>query len=253
MFSLLKKPGKNVILKLFRIVTPGQVYSFDTGKFIDVVLNSLNDLFGSYPTDYYITGPYPDNGWKTKVGFLKAVSKKEYKNICHLILSSQNYSFSFENWLLNDKQPKQKDNQAILLFVPESLCDYPVMETFTTLLSDIFPVDYGFIFKLPENYLASTESKIKKGFFGSSASTNPIEMFWQQNITRIDNGFLKGIYPVNFINQSVINHAEFKKEIIDAKTGSINTINPTLYKWTLQESEIQIARRKLSNTELLKR
>ena len=77
MLSLFKKNKNNSILKLFRVVTVDEAGNFDTKHFIDAVLAALQNSFGVTPSDYYITGPYPGNGWKTKQGFLKGLDKKQ--------------------------------------------------------------------------------------------------------------------------------------------------------------------------------
>lgn len=206
-----KKYDNNTVLKIYRIVTKEQAASFETNLLINSVLITLNDFFQSFPTDYFITGPYPDKGWKTKDGFLKAVEKKQYRNICHLILSTENYYFSFENWLLNDKEPKEIGYQSIEFSISENYCDFLKMETFYKKIVTFFPPDYGYIFKLPTNYLPTSESKIKKGFLGTSVSINSSAIKWSENIIRVNKAFLKDIYPINFLNDSVINSHDFFK------------------------------------------
>jgi len=157
-----KKRKYNTILKIYRTVTLDEARTFDVEKFINVV---LANLFCNEPTNYYITGPYPDNGWITKNGFLRAVRKKNYKDICHLLISNEKIHFSFTNWLLNHTKPKMKGSQEIIFYASDDIYDFSDMEKLVKILHEIFPLEYGVIFSLQDNYDPGTESKIKKGFF----------------------------------------------------------------------------------------
>ena len=236
---------------MFRVVTKEQAFSFDTKLLIDTTLNLLGDNFKTDPTNYYITGPYPDDGWKTKKGFRKAVERKHYKNICHLILSTDFYSFSFQNWLLNDIKPKDKDYQAIEFSINEKFCDYEKMEHIYNELTNIFPPNHAVIFKLPTNYMPSTESKIKDGLFSYSVAKNPKENIWRQYIDKVDGAVLKDIYPISFINDSVFNSDSFQKNIVSKNIGRLLQSDKGLHKWTLNAEEIVIAKEKLKDCDLL--
>ncbi|MES2850654.1 MAG: hypothetical protein V4685_16465 [Bacteroidota bacterium] len=252
MFTLFKKRrDNNTILKMFRVVTKEQAFGFDTKLLIDIILKLLEENFKTAPSNYYITGPYPDEGWETKNGFLKAVERKHFKNICHLILSTDVYSFSFQNWILNDINPKDLDYQAIEFSVNERLCDYEKMEDIYRVLATAFSPNYAFIFKLPSNYMPSTESKIKDGFFSYSLATNPKENIWRQYIYKVDKAVLKDIYPINFINDAVLNSHDLQENIVSKNIGTLAQNKNGLSKWTLDSNEITIAKERLANSDLL--
>ncbi|MGN6492797.1 MAG: hypothetical protein ACTHLE_12430 [Agriterribacter sp.] len=232
-------------------MTKEQAFDFDTKLLIDIVLKLLTDNFKIDPTNYYITGPYPDEGWKTKKGFLKAVERKHYKNICHLIVSTDIYSFSFQNWLLNDIKPKDKDYQVIVFSIKEKLCDYAQMEHVFKELTSVFPPNYAIVFKLPTNYMPSTESKIKDGLFSYSVAKNPKEDIWRQYIDKVDGAVLKGIYPTNFINDSVFKSESFQKKIVSQNIGTVYQSDRGLHKWTLDADEIALAKEILKASDLL--
>ena len=236
----LKKRKYNTILKIYRSVTIDEAREFDTEKLINVV---LANLFCSEPTNYYITGPYPDDGWITKNGFLRAVKKKNYKDICHLLISNDKILFSFTNWLLNYKKPKMKDYQSIEFYASDDIYNSSDMEEFIKVLYEIFPLEYGFIFSLQDNYDPSTESKIKKGFFSVTVTVKSRPPFEKEQI--------RGIYPINFINESIFNHNDFKKYILGNNIGSLNTFCSGIKKWVLKEDEIEKAKIKLSESEVL--
>lgn len=238
MFNLIKKSGSNIVLELCRVVTPDQAISFNNRDFIDSALHSLNNLFGSYPSDYYITGPYPDEGWKTRNGFQKAIEKNQYRDICHLLLSTSTYNFSFDNWSLNKKTSKEKDSQTILLSVSEKHCDFSLMEKFFESIMKVFPPDYGYIRNQTDNIFPGSETKIRRSFFSTSVSTSPRDMEWQRKKIEVDKGLLKDIYPINFINNIVFTNNEFQTRIVMSKTGFISPLNNYLYKWTLTNKEI---------------
>jgi len=236
---------------MFRVVVKEQAFSFDTKLLIDTILDILSDKFKTLPTDYFITGPYPDEGWKTKNGFLKAVERKQFKNICHLILSTGLYSFSFENWLLNDAKPKDRDYQAIEFSINEKICDPEKMEDIYRELAIVFEANYAIIFQLPTNYMPSTESKIKGGFFNYSVAKNPKENIWRQYIDKVDKALIKDIYPINFINDSVLNSDSFQRSIVSKNIGKLDRSGNGLYKWILSREEIVMAKEKLADTNLL--
>lgn len=236
---------------MFRVVTKEQAFGFDTRLLIETILSLLADNFKADPTNYYITDPYPDEGWKTKNGFLKAVERKHYKNICHLIFSTDFYSFSFQNWLLNDIKPKDKDYQAIEFSINEKLCDYEKIELIYKELTAIFPPNYAIVFKLPTNYMPSTESKIKDGIFSYSVTKNPNENIWRRYIDKVDRAILKDIYPISFINDSVFNSDTFQKSIVSKNIGTLHQRDKGLHKWTLKPEETVTAKEKLKDCDLL--
>lgn len=236
---------------MFRVVTKEQAFGFDTKLLIDTILKILGDNFKTDPTNYYITGPYPDEGWKTKKGFLKAVERKQFKNICHLILSTEVYSFSFQNWSLNDIKPKDKDYQAMEFSISEKLCDYEIMEHIYRELTSVFPPNYAVIFKLPTNYMPSTESKIKDGLFSYSVAKNPKESIWRRYVDKVDEAILKDVYPINFINDAVLNSKALQENIVSKNIGTLVKSESGLCKWTLNSNEIAIAKEKLANSDLL--
>lgn len=211
----------------------------------------MGDDIKADPTNYYITGPYPDEGWKTKNGFLKAVERKHFKNICRLMLSRDSYSFSFQNWLLNDIKLKDKGYQSIEFSINEKICDYQKIEDIYEKLTTVFTPNYAVIFKLPTNYMPSTESKIKDGLFSYSVAKNPKEDIWRQYIDKVDGAILKDIYPVSFINDSVLNSDSFQHNIISKKIGTLYQRDNGLHKWTLKAEEIIMAKEKLKDCDLL--
>ena len=236
---------------MFRVVSKEQAFCYDTKLLIDTILSILSNNFKADPANYYITGPYPDDGWKTKSRFLKAVERKNYTNICHLILSADFYSFSFQNWLLNDIKPKDKDYQAIEFSINENLCDYEKIENIYSELTTVFPPNYAVIFKLPTNYMPSTESKIKDGVFGSSGVKKSKEGIWRQYIDKVDGAILKDIYPISFINESVFISDSFQDNIVSKNIGTLLLRDKSLCKWTLNAEEIVIAKERLKDSDLL--
>jgi len=246
-----KRHKNNLVFNAYRIVTLEQARNFDVARLIDITLQALNDLFGGYPANYYITGPYPGRGWTTKEGFLRAVSKKGYRNICHLILSTDHYSFSFENWLLNSIEPMERDYQAIHFSVAEDQSDLSKLEHFARRLTEAFAMEYGCISPLSDRYLYSSRTKIKSDFWGASVKIDPASDPWREDVYKINEGILEGIYPINFINRPVLEHATFKQVIIEGRMGTFDEFNRDLCRWELKEQDIEEVERKLLGTSIL--
>ena len=239
MLSLFKKNKNNSILKLFRVVTVDEAGNFDTKHFIDAVLAALQNSFGVTPLDYYITGPYPGNGWKTKQGFLKGLDKNNYQDVCHLLLSSDTYCFSFENWSLNEIQPKPIDNQILIFNIKEEIADLEKLENFAFKLYEVFPFQYGYLLKLPENYSPVTEKK------KNDSSINKIDIAWTKGLSQIADGVTRDIYPVNFIQGQLVTSPIFKELVIDTALGTITKTGVGLFKWKLSEQEMKKAKEAL--------
>ncbi|MBP6431245.1 MAG: hypothetical protein KA319_05720, partial [Ferruginibacter sp.] len=238
---LFKKKDNNTILKMFRSVTKEEAFGFDNKLLVDKILTILDNNFKNEPSNYYITGSYPNEGWKTKSGFLKAVEKKQFKNICHLIVATDSYYFSFENWLINYSTPKEKDYQAIEFSIKEKYCDYIKMENIYKDLNTVFFPHYAIVFKLPINFSPSTESKIKNGFFSYSIAENSKDTIWRQHIDKVDTAILKGIYPINFINNAVLKSNYFQQNIVSKNIGTITQSDNELNEWKLNFDEIKTA------------
>jgi hypothetical protein len=236
MLSLFKKHKNNSVLKLFRVVTADEARKFDTKYFINTVLTELQNSFDVTPSDYYITGPYPDNGWKTKQGFLKGLDKNNYQDVCHLLLSSNDYCFSFENWSLNEIQPKPIDNQILIFNIKEEIADLEKLENFAFKLHEVFPFQYGYLLTLPENYIPVTERR------KNDSSINKTDIAWTKSISQIRDGVIKDIYPVNLIQEHLVNNPIFKELVIDTRLGTITKTDVGLFKWKLSEQEIRKAK-----------
>lgn len=234
---------------MYRSVTLNEAKIFNTAVLIDSV---LNNLFSSEPTNYDITGrPYPNEGWTTKNGFLKAVAKTGYQDICHLMISNENIHFSFVNWLLNEPKPSKIGYQEIEFYATEDIYTFSDVEIFAKSFFEIFPIDYGFIFLLPNNYDPSSERKIKKGFFSESVTVNTDDILWTQSIPKVKNGIIKNIYPINFINDTVFERTDFQRNIVENGIGYIDNFYTGVKKWTLKQNEMDRAKIELSNSGLL--
>jgi hypothetical protein len=247
MLSLFRRKHKNnSILKLYRVVTADEARHFDAKYFVGTVLEQLESSFGKLPTDYYITGPYPDNGWKTIKGFLKGLETKNYQNICQLLLATDTYNFSFENWSLNKVQPEEQDNQVIIFSVKEEIADLATLETFAFNLNKAFPFQYGYLLTLPDNYFPLTERKGDKG------TVTKEDIAWIKSINQIANGLIKDIYSINFIQEQLVNDPIFRQNVVARNLGEISKTDIGLFRWKLSIDEVENARQLLKgNTQIL--
>jgi len=73
----------------------------------------------------------------------------------------------------------------------------------------------------------------------------------RQYIDKVDEAVLKDIYPINFINDAVLNSEALQKNIVSKNIGSLVQNKNGLCKWTLDSNEIEIAKEKLANSDLL--
>jgi hypothetical protein len=243
MLSLFRKHKNNSILKLFRVVTADEARQFDAKYFINTVLELLENSFGDLPSDYYITGPYPDRGWKTSKGFLNGLEVKNFKDVCHLILSTEAYSFSFTNWSINEIQPKEIDNQTIIFNIREEIADLEKLVNFAFNMHKAFPFQYGYLLTLPDNYFSFTEQKKSK------SSVTKEYHAWTKSINQIANGLIKDVYPINFIQEQLVKNPVFNEKVVALTLGDITKTEIGLYKWALSTQDTEKAKQILRETK----
>ena len=194
MFSIFKREkSNNTVLKIYRVVSRKEAFDYDTGKLIDTILSLCAKELGTVPNDFYITGPYPDKGWKTKDGFLRAVKRQKYEGICHLIISNTVFSFSFQNWLINQTPSSDYDYQEIEFHANEQVCGIERMESVFEILSSVFKPDYAILFELPTNFLPATESKINNSLGSLSVAKSAREEQWQRHKIHVKNAIIKDV------------------------------------------------------------
>lgn len=113
-------------------------------------------------------------------------------------------------------------------------------------LSDTGNVTYGYSRFLRDDYLAVTEDRVKKGLFGgASTSIANEETKWLVQPKDIDNGAIKGFYPLNYLSDKAFSVAQqhvnnlFDSQqrkgsllVIDRQSQRKLSSNPLLKKYT---------------------
>lgn len=64
-------------------------------------------------------------------------------------------------------------------------------------------LQYGYVRSLPASFSPVSEKKIKSGFFGQSITVEPVERRWMLDPNELEEGAIKGIYPINYWQTSV--------------------------------------------------
>ena len=235
--SLLKKnKGNNRLLKLYKSLSQTEAEAYDTKNFIEFLLIDFEKLNLSL-NSFYITGPYPNNGWKTKKGFLKGLNKRNYKNIHHLMISdSEKRMFlDFQNWSHNRTVEVESDSIVFELMVDENLMTNEELVSLGKRLYQVFNFEYGYIFTQSKKFSIS-EGKIKKGLFSYSVSQNPSYEKWSKYESATKFGFIRTVYELNFLS---LKHLE-KEEINEVvkNTGKLDH-QVGFSVWTLTANEVE--------------
>ncbi|WP_462248962.1 hypothetical protein [Ekhidna sp.] len=243
-----KQTGKNKLLKLFKAVTQSEAEDFDTKPLIELILSTAKDWKLNLD-NFYITGPYPNDGWKTKKGFVNGLIKKNYKNIHHLLISDSNNLFevNFENWSHNRTIEVLSDTISLELMIDGEIASNDEIIKLAERFYSAFQFQYGFQFDQSKNFSIS-EGKIKNGLFSYSEKNNEGYGKWSKYASAIKDGYLRNIYCVNLISEEHL-HNEILKDLAE-KFGTLNR-RQNFYLWKLDNNEVENVKSQLKNSELL--
>lgn len=235
------KKNKYKVVKFYKIVDLKQSKDLNIHKIIDETLLFIFSNYGKYPNDLEIN--YGKKTWKSKERFDIAIAKMNQSKIFNFIASFQN-SESYViigNSILNiiKSHIPKKSITRVELVIPSSSVDNDVIISYANTLYNFFQFDYAYILELTDNYDFHTERKKKRGFFGSKVKTNEIERTWNFHSVGVNYGFVKNIYPINFLNKSQINQPIISK-CLKEKIGYIKSFNDTIDVWFLNENEINL-------------
>lgn len=243
-----KIKGENRLIKLNKSVSQIEAENFNTADLIYFLLDEF-EKWNLNLDHFYITGPYPNNGWKTRKGFIKRLKKEKFKNIHHLMISDiDNKMFlSFTNWSHNNTIEVESDAINLELMVDENLMTNEELIAFGKRIYPIFNFEYGYILKQSKKYSIS-EGKIKKVLFSHSESNNLAYLKWSKYKSATKFGFIRSVYKVNFLSQNHLENQVLSDLIKDV--GSLN--RQTHYSiWTLTENEVEYVLEKLKNSSVL--
>ena len=237
-----KKKTYNWIIKLFKITDNKNAVKFDMENCILSVIDSITKCSNLKATDFDIN--YKDSR-KTLNGFKKALKKQ--KEIVYSFVSfdsnNTNTYFAISNPMLNWTEKPENSAIDICFQISSEYLEKKLIEEITDNLIKENDFEYGYITKLPSNYDAFTENKTKKGLFSKSTEINVINHTWTFHTVGILDGYIKSIYPINYLNNSHLSDLETAKLI--SLYGVSKNISDSITKWTLSSEEVN----RLKNNE----
>ena len=242
------KNGNNRLLKLYRAVSRLEAELYDTRRLIEFLIVEFDNLKLNL-NSFYISGPYPNDGWKTKKGFLNALSKKDFKNVHHLMISDSEglMLLNFHNWSHNRTIEVDSDSIVIELMFDEKLLSAMEIASLGKRLYEFLNFEYGYVFSLSKRFSIS-EGKIKDGFFTYSEKENPEFRKWSRYESATKFGFIRNIYELNFISPK-----HFENEELSVVVKSLGKLeNHSGYSiWTLTKNEVKQATNQLKTSPFL--
>lgn len=249
MMNLFKKvKGKNKLLKLYRAASQKQAGAFDTKSFLELILSEF-DKWKIKLNNFHVTGPYPNEGWKTKNGFLNGLKKRNYKNIHHLMVSDSEGKFflSFQNWSHNRTIEVDSDSIVLEVMFDENSVSDEELILFSQYLYPFLKFEYGYIIEQSKQF-SIAERKINKGLFGYSESQNLKFDKWTTYNSATKSGYLRSIYQINFLSKQHLENESLKNTF-----NSIGKLEckGEYYLWTLSIPEVEKTLHLLKNSAFL--
>ncbi|ADF52499.1 hypothetical protein [Zunongwangia profunda] len=219
------------VLKLFKIVNKELSNSFLFKECMQICLDFCNQNISAYP-DYFDVN-YGDKIWNSFDKYKSEIQKMNLQNI--IVITAMHRAsesiISISNNFFNDYDDKKEISFIELsLAINISFLSSDKLNKLIEEIYTIFNFDYGYGLNMSNDYDFETEKKLKKSFFGTtvSSSIDHEDINWQKKITQINNGYLKKIYPYNFLNFSQLDSPEVKS-IIHDKKGLLSEINEKIY------------------------
>lgn len=231
-----KNRTENWIIKLFKITDNKTAEQFDMQSCILSVIDLISQNPELEATNFDIN--YRDLT-KTLNGFKKALKKQKEVVYSFVGFNSDktNTYFTINNPMLNWTEKPEHSSIEISIQIAREFTELKTIELTTKNLITSFDFEYGYITKLPSNYDSGTERKIKKSLFSSSVEVNEIDHAWTFHSVGILDGFIKRLYPINYLNKSHFSDLRLKELIL--KYGILEKISDNISKWTLSLEEIE--------------
>ncbi|MFY7669460.1 hypothetical protein ACOSP6_00095 [Tenacibaculum sp. MEBiC06402] len=231
-----KNITENWIIKLFKITDNKIAQDFNMESCILSVIDSISQTTELKANLFDIN--YRDSR-KTLNGFKKALKKQKeivYSSV-DFDSNKTNTFFTIENPMLNWTEQPENSSINISIQIATDFADLNMIELTTKNLITFFDFEYGYITKVPSNYDSLTERKIKKGLFSTSIDVNETDHAWTFHSIGILDGFIKRLYPVNYLNKSHLSDLTTKE--LTLKYGIIENISDNICKWTLNSEEFE--------------
>lgn len=233
---------------MYKTVSQSEAESYDTKSLIDFILTEFDKLHLKLD-NFYVTGPYPKDGWKTRKKFLNGLNKKDFKNVHHLTISDSNnlIFLSFQNWSHNRLIEVNLNSIVLELMFDEQLMTYKELTSLGQRFYDFLNFEYGYIFTQSKQYSIS-EGKVKNGFISCSEKENPEYQKWSKYESATKFGFIRKVYELNFLSQK-----HLKNEDLNAVIKSLGQLehHKNFSIWTLTKNEVEQASNQLSTSSFL--
>ena len=230
-----KKKPDNWIIKLFKITDLKSAEQFDMQRCFLSAIEAMHENTPLRASHFDLN--YKDS-YSSLGGFKKALTEQKEIVVCFVEFTTDKSSalFTVSNPMLNYTQPPQNAAVDICFQISSDFLTQDTTEQIAEQFLTAFHFDYGYITKMPANFDALTERKIKRGLFSTGVEINERDHVWTQHSVGILEGYIKQIYAVNYLNQSQRNKPEIKDVI--PEYGTLESISDTWVKWTLNPDEI---------------
>ncbi len=247
--NLFRKRKTNRLLKVYRAVNQAEAAAFQTKDLIDFLLSEM-DTLGVQPTNFYALGPYPNDGWTTRAGFLKGLQKKAYQHIHTLFISTEGDQLflNFNNWAHNRTEVVERDAISLELMIDEAIISIADLCALGKRLYAHFSFQYGYIFQQKAGY-SITEGKMKYGLLSYSERENPLYNKWQRYESAVQAGYLRSIYNLNFLSEAHLAQAPLRA-IIGQGIGQLESQEGFTI-WRLSDQEVDKVLAKLQHSPLI--
>lgn len=186
-----KDAARIYAIKLYCLGEPS-----DREVLVSQILLSLHDVFGAYPVEYDIGGPYGIRkgsavGLKSFQDRLDRTGHAKYFSLSGE--TSQHFGFQL---LLGTPSDDASYSELILWYAPERY-QVDFLRLVEPLLAPL-NATCGFEVDLPINYSVRTETRVKRGLFGSiTVEVNNKHLAW---VPSIREGGVRGLFRNNIVN-----------------------------------------------------
>lgn len=234
------------LIKLHKIVDLNEAKEINIQNIASKCLDFIFSIESSYPEFYEIN--YGKKSWKSKKAFDLGLTKMKDESISDLaaLFSASKSSLNIGNNILNIIPSAIPDQSmtSIDIAVPSLTINSEQINSFFIDIYKFFQFDYGYVTKLTDDYDFITERKIKKRLFSQEFSIEEIDNIWQFHSVGLKYGFIKKLYPMNFLNNSQINQPIIKG-LIEKELGHIRQLNDEITMWELDTKDFNYANKEL--------
>lgn len=230
------KKHYNWIIKLFKITDIHSAKSFDMENCILLTIDLIHQNTHLNSSDFDLNYTISKKNLK---GFQKALKSQKEIIYGYVGFNSKEKKayFTTNNSMLNLIDQPQNSAIDIIIQIPCDFIEQKSIENIAKELLNEYDFEYGYITKLPSNYDADTERKIKKGLFSTEIEINEFDHAWAFHLVGINEGFIKEVYPINYLNKSHFINTSIKKLI--TQNGTTENISEYVTKWTLSSEELE--------------